>query len=172
MNTKRVDGPQWDAEALHDIGAISIFEVRDGDGHVIGFDLYPDDIDLTGYEAALAQRTLRRLRAYAASKRFETETGGIVVAGMPVATSRDSQNLISGAFALSGTDASLTVSFKAADGEFRRLDGAGIQTLALAVASHVQACFAAEADVIASIEAGTITGDGQIDAAFSSIGAP
>lgn len=167
---KRLDGPDWDAEALHDIGAISIFDLRDDDGRLVGFEVFPDDVDVVGYDAALTARKLRRLRAYAAAKRYDVETGGIVVAGIPVATDRNSQHLISGAFALSSADNTLPIRFKGADGAFRTLGSGGIQVIALAVAGHVQACFAAEASVLSSIEAGDITSAVQIDVAFAEIG--
>ncbi len=104
------------------------------------------------------------LAAYAADKRWRVETGGIVVAGSQIDTSRDSQSLIEGAFAYvkeSGEDA---VEFKTASG-WVTMDAATVRAVALAVGAHVRACFATESAVSTAILAGTITTEAEIDSA-------
>lgn len=105
-----------------------------------------------------------QLLAYAADKRGRVETGGIVVNGAAIDTSRDSQAMISGAFAYSQANPDKLIKFKAASG-WTTLDAATVAAIATAVGDHVQACFAAEEEVAAAIEAGAITSIEEIDAA-------
>lgn len=105
------------------------------------------------------------LFAHAAAARFVKETGGIEFAGATIATDRQSQALISGAFALVQQQPETTIRFKTAAG-FVALDAEQMTAIAIAVGQHVQACFALEADVAGDIEAGGITTTGEIDAAF------
>lgn len=104
------------------------------------------------------------LVAYAAAKRYEVETGGIVINGAAIDTSRDSQSMITGAYAYSQANPGETIQFKAMGG-WVTLDAATMAAIATAVGAHVQACFAAEAAVQAAITAGTITTTAEIDAA-------
>ena len=109
------------------------------------------------------------LKAHAAAVRFARETGGITVAGARILTDRESQGLIAGAMLraqMLGDAASFR--FKAASG-FVTLTGAEMQALAVAVGEHVQACFALEADVLAEIEAGTITTKEAIEQRFAAL---
>lgn len=101
---------------------------------------------------------------YAANKRWQVETSGIVLNGVAIDTSRDSQAMITGAYAWSQANPSSTIQFKAASG-FVTLDDATMAAIATAVGAHVQACFAVEAGVQAAITAGSITTIEQIDAA-------
>lgn len=104
------------------------------------------------------------LAAYAADRRWRAETAGIVVAGALIATDRESQALITGARLYAQATPGAIFQFKAGGG-FVTLDGAQIEAVALAVAAHVQACFAVEAGVLAEIAAGTITTLPQVDGA-------
>lgn len=108
------------------------------------------------------------LPAYAASKRFEVETGGISFGGSTIATDRESQAMISGAFAYVQQSPEATIQWKSENG-FVELDAASMTAIALAVGAHVQACFAKEAEVAAAIEAETITDTAGIDAAFAEL---
>jgi hypothetical protein len=54
----------------------------------------------------------------------------------------------------------------AADGNVYPLDGAQIVAMNNELLTHINNCFAVFADVLAQIEAGTITTHEQIDAAF------
>ncbi len=105
-----------------------------------------------------------QLRAYAASRRYAVETGGLTVDGATIATDRDSQSLISGAYAYVQAASVTTVSFKSQSG-WLTLTAEEIKTIALAVGNHVQACFAAERSVDDAIGSGSITTYAQIDAA-------
>lgn len=111
------------------------------------------------------------LVAYAADRRWRAETAGIVVAGAAIATDRESQALIMGARLYAQATPAATFQFKTAGG-FVSLDAAQIEAVALAVAAHVQACFAVEAAVLAEIEAGNITTLSQVDGAAWPDGGP
>jgi len=100
--------------------------------------------------------------AYAADKRWRVETGGITVGGVPVATDRESQSLITGAHAYVQVNPGMTIKYKSGAG-FVDLDAATVTAVATAVAAHVQACFAAEAEVAAAIADGAVTTTQQID---------
>lgn len=110
------------------------------------------------------------LTAYAAAKRFTVETGGITVNGETIDTSRDSQSMITGAYTYSQAHPSETIKFKAVSG-WVSLDAATMSAIATAVGAHVQACFAAEANVAAAIAAGTIATIAEIDAFFTAAAA-
>lgn len=104
------------------------------------------------------------LIAYAADKRWRVETGGITVGGALIDTSRESQSMITGAYAYSQPNPAETITYKATSG-WVTIDAATMAAIATAVGAHVQACFGAEAAVAAEIEAGTITTTAEIDAA-------
>lgn len=116
-------------------------------------------------QPAAGQYTKAQLSAYAASKRYDVETGGVTISAMPIATDRQSQAMISGAYSLAQRDAALSVQFKTASG-FVSLTAAQVIEIAVAVATHVQACFSKEAEVGASIAGGQVTSLAEIDAAF------
>ncbi|HEV2501593.1 MAG TPA: DUF4376 domain-containing protein [Mesorhizobium sp.] len=105
-----------------------------------------------------------QLVAYAADKRWQIETGGITVGGARLDTSRESQSMITGAYAFSQANPAASISYKAASG-WVVMDAATLAAIATAVGTHVQACFATEAAVAAAIEAGTIKTKAQVDAA-------
>lgn len=106
----------------------------------------------------------RRLFAYAADKRWRVETGGITVNGVTIDTSRDSQAMITGAYAYSQAHPEGPIKFKAASG-WVTLDAATMAAIATAVGAHVQASFSVEEAIDAAITAGTITSFAEIDAA-------
>ena len=103
------------------------------------------------------------LYAYAATKRYAVETGGIVIDTMRVMTDRQSQSLITGAYNYVQANPEVTVKFKTAAG-FVELTAAQMTAIANAVGAHVQASFAAEGEVDKQIIAGTITTTTEIDA--------
>ncbi|WP_052502951.1 DUF4376 domain-containing protein [Brucella anthropi] len=108
------------------------------------------------------------LAAYAAQKRWETEVGGTIWNGWPVLTDRESQNKItSEALAIEKGERLDGDPWKFADGEFRPLTNAQMDSLAAAVRLYIRESFAIEARVVAEIEAGTISTIEQIDAAFA-----
>lgn len=105
------------------------------------------------------------LAGYAAQKRYAIETGGITFAGGRVATDRESQAMINGAFNLAKDDPATTIKFKSGAG-FATLTAEQVIALGRAVAAHVQACFAAEAAVLEAISAtpAVVSSAAEIDA--------
>lgn len=104
------------------------------------------------------------LIAYAADKRWQVETGGVIVGGVPVMTDDRSKVMILGSRVQADHDPSFTVEWKAADGTFTRLAAPQIIAISDAVLAHIGASFAAEAEVVGAIEAGTITTEAEVDA--------
>lgn len=111
---------------------------------------------------AVPPPTKADLKAYAASRRWAVETGGISVAGAAIQTDRASQAMITGAFAYAQVNPSASIAYKAADG-FVTLSAAEVAAIANAVGAHVQDCFAVEASVVDAIDAGSITTIAEID---------
>jgi hypothetical protein len=108
------------------------------------------------------------LTSYAANARFLKETGGITVNGAAIQTDRDSQAMISNAYAYVTASGAASVSYKTASG-FVTMDAATLKAVALAIGAHVQACFAIEGSVGAAIAAGSIKTTADVDAAFDAI---
>lgn len=105
------------------------------------------------------------LKAYAASKRFGIETGGITINGLPIPTDRETQSKLSGAvLAFQAGALSGAIDWKTAAG-WVQLDQAAVTGLASAVAAHVQKSFSNEKSVSSAIDAGAITTAAEIDAA-------
>lgn len=102
------------------------------------------------------------LYAYAAAKRYVVETGGIVFNGMSIMTDRQSQSLITGAYNYVDANPDVMVQFKTASG-FVELTAAQVRDVANAVATHVQASFAAEGAVDQQIIAGAFNTTAEID---------
>lgn len=92
--------------------------------------------------------------ALIAARRYEAETSGATVDGIPVNTERDSQALLTGAALHAMLDPSYTVRWKT-EGGFVDLDAQQIIGLASAVRAHVQACFDREAELVAAVEDGS-----------------
>lgn len=108
------------------------------------------------------------LAAYAASRRYEKEVGGIVWNSLLVHTDRDSQGkVIAERLAIEAGERNDPEGWKFADGIFRLVSNEEFISLSNAIRQHVRDCFAMEALVLAQIEAGAITTTAQIDAAFS-----
>lgn len=105
------------------------------------------------------------LSVYAADARWRRETGGITVAGVPVATDDRSKQMIIGARVAANADPDWSTLWVGADGEIYPIDAPAIIAISDAVQAHVNACFATYASVRAEIEAGTITTTAEIDAA-------
>jgi len=109
------------------------------------------------------------LRAYAAVARWYKETGGMTVGGFTVATDDRSKALIQGAYLQAQRNPAFTAQWKIASGSFVTIGAAEIETVALAVAAHIQACFAKEAEVVQAIDDDIIDSFAQIDAAFDAL---
>ncbi|WP_022722935.1 DUF4376 domain-containing protein [Rhodopseudomonas sp. B29] len=108
------------------------------------------------------------LASYAAARRYTKEIGGIVVSGMSIDTSRESQSMIANAYSYVQASNAESVRFKAASG-WVTMSADQIKAIALAVGAHVQAAFKIESDLADGIAAfpPTITSREQIDAAFA-----
>jgi len=105
------------------------------------------------------------LKALAADKRFRVETGGLVVGGIPIATDRQAQAMITGAGNLFDKDPSLlTVDWSIDAENFVTLDKATVQQNGILIGRHVQASFTAQRQIVALIDAGDITTAEQIEA--------
>ena len=105
-----------------------------------------------------AERDTQALMTRIARTRYEYETGGTTVDEMHVATDRQSQALITGAFS-SAKDAKETgeawsIRWKSA-GAWVELDADQMIGLGRAVRAHVQACFDREKELAESVDDGT-----------------
>lgn len=107
------------------------------------------------------------LLAYAADRRWIKETGGISVAGIPVATDDRSKIMIMGARVASAARPDWETVWHGADGQIYPLNAAAMIAVSNAVEAHVNATFATFASVKAEITGGQITTTEEIDAAFS-----
>ncbi|SCM73337.1 conserved hypothetical protein [uncultured Pleomorphomonas sp.] len=117
----------------------------------------------TDWVAVASAPTTAELVSYAAAKRYAVETGGVTVAGASIDTGRESQAMITGAYAYAHANPEANVSFKATSG-WVILTAAEVTAIATAVAAHVQACFTAEKAIDDAIDAGTVTTTAEIDA--------
>lgn len=107
------------------------------------------------------------LQQYAAAKRWEKEVGGIEINGLTVSTDDRSKTMISGARVAAQNDPDFTTQWKSSNGSFVTINAAAVIAISDAMLRHVSDCFAIEAQVLAEIEAGTISSLEQIDAAFA-----
>jgi hypothetical protein len=81
----------------------------------------------------------------AASCRYAAETGGITVAGLPIATDDRSKLLLSAAYAQAQANPSFSVRWKTGAGSWATITAAQVTAAYNAVVAHVTACFALEA---------------------------
>ena len=93
-----------------------------------------------------------------AARRYQAEIAGITINGMRVETDDRAKLLINGAAVEAMLDADYVMQWKTSEG-FVELTGAQVIGIASAVRAHVQACFDREADLLAELEAGTLTDD-------------
>lgn len=104
--------------------------------------------DENGYPIAIDPpqpvRTQASLLSEVAAKRWQVETGGILVAGHPIATDRESQAQVTSAYTSLKGGLIADTPWKTADGSFTLVTLAELEPAAQAVAAHVRACFAAE----------------------------
>ncbi|WP_367256228.1 DUF4376 domain-containing protein [Pseudomonas sp. stari2] len=97
--------------------------------------------------------TPEQLAEQVAAERFMREASGIVVEGLTIETSRDSQALIAGTGLAAIRNPDYRCNFKTATG-FVEIGAEQIINIADAVRSHVQACFDRELELLRVIEAG------------------
>lgn len=91
-----------------------------------------------------------------ASRRYQAEVAGITLAGMHINTDDRSKLLINGAALDATIDPEYVMQWKMANG-FVELTAGQVIGIARAVRAHVQACFDREAELLAALEAGTLT---------------
>lgn len=93
-----------------------------------------------------------------AARRYQAETSGTTIEGMPIDTGRDSQGLITGAAVQAIIDPSYSLHWKTSAG-FVDLTAQQVLGVASAVRAFVQACFNRESDLLDAVADGTITAD-------------
>ncbi|SEL39324.1 protein of unknown function [Bosea lupini] len=111
-------------------------------------------------------RAKDELLAYAASTRWQKEVGGVVVAGVPVATDDRSKLMITGARIAAMLDPEWSTIWHGSDQNTYPIDATAMIAISDDVQAHVNATFATFAAVKAAIDAGTITTTAEVDAAF------
>lgn len=93
-----------------------------------------------------------------AARRWQAETAGIVINGIPIDSGRDSQALITGAALNAVIDPAYICNWKTPGG-FIELDAQTLLGVAMTLRSHVQACFDREAELMAALADGSFTQD-------------
>ncbi|HEY9215904.1 MAG TPA: DUF4376 domain-containing protein [Ancylobacter sp.] len=124
----------------------------------------PDDVvDALGLAdpATLLEARRSALRSALANKRWQVETGGVSVGGVPVRSDYTSQSKIAGAVSLFGADPTMTIiDFEAQPGVWVEIDAATMSAIGIAVGRHVQACFSRakvlSAEIVAALDAATL----------------
>lgn len=89
-----------------------------------------------------------------ATARYREETGGIIVGGVTIATDRESQAMLTGAYVSLKQGLVEAVNWKGDDG-WVPSTLAEIEPIAQAVGQHVQACFTREKGLAAQVTAAT-----------------
>ncbi|MGA5482154.1 DUF4376 domain-containing protein [Pseudomonas siliginis] len=97
--------------------------------------------------------SLDKLKDAVAAERFVREGVGIVVEGLQIETTRDSQALIASTGLSAVLDPEYRCNFKMVGG-FVEIGSEQIITIAKAVRAHVQACFDRELTLLRAIKAG------------------
>ena len=93
-----------------------------------------------------------------AARRYEAEVGGITLNGVLIDTDDRSKLLINGAALGATIDPAYVMQWKTPGG-FIELTAQQVIGIARAVRAHVQACFDREAELLAALDAGTLTDD-------------
>lgn len=118
-------------------------------------------------EVFAAQYPAGMLESYNEHKRWLKEQSGITLtSGMPIKTDDRAQAKITGVFVAAKELPTMTTPWSAADNTVHVLDADQIIAMNNELLTHINNCFSISADVLAQIEAGTITTREQIDAAF------
>jgi hypothetical protein len=108
------------------------------------------------------------LKTYAAAVRYAKEISGCMVGGVDYPSDRETQAKLTAAALFAQVDSNQTFQWKLADRSFSEpLSAAEMIAVAAAVGGYVNACFVEEAEVVADVDAGTITTREEIDAAFA-----
>ena len=109
----------------------------------------------------------QRLSDYIAQKRYAKEVGGVTVNDSKVATDRESQSKIAGAYIYVQANPNEIINWKQPDGTFVSLDATTVESLANAVGAFVQQCFTLEMSTNSQVNDGTITTFEAIDQVFA-----
>lgn len=109
------------------------------------------------------------LKAYAASKRWEKEQGGIVFAGVPIATDDRSKQMIMGARIAADSNSNFSTKWVGKNGQIQNLNSTSVIALSDAILAHVANCFAIFSNVCEGIDNESIIDRYQIDSAFGEI---
>ena len=88
----------------------------------------------------LADLVVAKLAALA-DRRWQAETGGVVINGVPIKTDRDSTSKITAAYVQAAANPAFSVRWKVDTGTFVTLDAETIIAIGDAVTTHAQACF-------------------------------
>lgn len=116
---------------------------------------------------AVAGPGMGDLLAHAAACRWRRQTGGIMVAGLPVRTDDKTRIEIGLARADATADPGWTTRWKLANGQFVSINATAIAGIAEAVSLHLRDCFAREDRAAAGIAAGSITTLAEVEACFA-----
>ena len=101
--------------------------------------------------------------------RFEKLNGGIVVNGVPFASDPITRSSLNTAYIYTQSEPGATFDWKLPDGSFVTLNKAQVEEIQNATSAFGQACFLCESDNAAAIDAGTITTNAEIDAAYAAV---
>lgn len=156
----------WREDVMVFAGVKRIAAIRDEAGEVIEL-LVDPPLDQMTYDAAAAATLKVQLKAYAADLRWRREIGGILVAGLPVATDDRSKMMILGARVAAAANPDWVTVWHGADGGSYPINAAAMVAISDAVQAHVNQWFATFSIVDAAIVTGEITTKAEIDAAFA-----
>jgi len=92
------------------------------------------------------------MKAAITARRWAVETAGITVSGAAIATDAATQAKLSGALQLVQADNTVLIDWKGSDGSWVQLNASAVTAIAVAVGSHVQACFTREKELHTAVD--------------------
>lgn len=107
------------------------------------------------------------LSAYARDLRWRKEIGGIIVAGVPVATDDRSKIMIVGARVAAQADPAWQTVWQGADGNAYPINASALIAISDAVHEHVNSTFRTLATVLEAVATEAITTEDEVDQAFN-----
>ena len=112
--------------------------------------------DSTTWEYVISDIPLETIKANKlveiADARYQAEIAGISVNGTTIKTDRESQALITGAYAASLINPEIEIDWKGENG-WVSLNSVAIAAICMPVTVHVQTCFRSEKELMALVEA-------------------
>ena len=144
-----VEGQTPTAGLIHDIATTEVI----GGPHP----LYPHlNTWVVSKAAVISPDARERLAARIAERRWEEETRGVTVdlgqgRTVDVATDNTSQSKLTGLLVVA-SGRPINLGWKGQNGRFVAIDNQDVGVMATAVFSHVQSCFAREAELLAGLE--------------------